>query len=154
MYISVLTNYKFDTGRQQNKTWFENTLDEKDTHIFGMASFPAHGGVAAPSCVPVIAVALHGLPLAPTELAAGLRLTGRAVGPAPAQMTPLADNSIKLFSQTSQILVKVFKLCEVSYFSILGCIRNVINIGKYIFGQKSQNLLMTYWHIPGIRHCP
>ncbi len=63
-----------------------------------MASFPTHGDVAAPPGVPVIAVALHWLPLAPTELTAGLRLAGRAVRPAPTQMTPAGDNQIKLFT--------------------------------------------------------
>ncbi len=98
------THIFWTTDKKTHIFW---TTDKK-THIFRMASFPTHWGVAAPPSVPVIAVALHRLPLAPTELAAGLRLAGRAVGPAPAQMTPLADNSIKLFSQTSQILVKVF----------------------------------------------
>ncbi len=91
--------HNLDDSRLTYSGWQKDSriLDDKKTHIFWMASFPTHGGVAAPSGVPVIAVALHGLPLAPTELAAGLRLAGRAVGPAPAQMTPLADNSIKLF---------------------------------------------------------
>jgi hypothetical protein len=71
-----------------------------------MTSFPTHGGVAAPSGVSVIAVALHGLPLAPTELAAGLRLAGRAVGPAPTQMTSLGENQINYWirSLTPKIL--------------------------------------------------